>query len=142
MDEIAVVFGRVWNDIAGGVHAPLGFRVIAQPIVAAIFAIRAGRQDAREGKPLFFWAVVGDPARRRERLREAWRHIGKVFVAAIIIDVVYQVIVERWIYPSEALMVGLILAVLPYLIFRGVVNRLLRVGARGRARDDACRSGK
>jgi len=137
MDELASVFGRLWNDITSGVHAPLGFRVVVQPIVAAVLAIRAGRQDALEGKPLFFWAVLGDPIHRRERLRQAWKHIGKVFVAAVIIDVVYQVVVERWIYPSEALMVGLILAVIPYLIFRGIVNRVLRNRARRRVKDGA-----
>jgi len=126
MDEFTAVFARVWSDITGGIHAPLSFRVVVQPLVAAFFAVRAGRQDALDGKPLFFWAVVGDPGHRRERLREAWKHVGKVFVAAVVVDVVYQVIVERWIYPSEALMVGLILAVVPYLIFRGIVNRMLR----------------
>ena len=130
MGDLPTTFARVWSDIAGGVHAPLGFRVIVQPLAAAFFAIRAGRQDALEGKPLFFWAVLGDPEHRRERLREAWKHVGKVFAAAVIIDVVYQVIVEHWVYPSEALMVGLILAVLPYLFFRGIVNRLLRNRAR------------
>ena len=126
MDELAAVLGRVWNDITGGIHAPLSFRVFVQPLVAAFLAIRAGRRDALEGKPLFFWAVLGDPCHRRERLREAWKHVGKVFLAAVVIDVVYQVIVQRWVYPSEALMVGLILAVLPYLVFRGIVNRALR----------------
>jgi hypothetical protein len=131
MEELIAVFGRVWHDMAGGVHAPLGFRVVVQPIVAAFFAVRAGRQDALEGRPLFFWAVLRDPIHRRERLQEAWKHVGKVFVAAVIIDVVYQCIVERWIYPSEALMVGLTLAVLPYLVFRGIVNRVLRDKAPG-----------
>ncbi len=130
MHELLAVFGRVWHDMTGGLHAPLGFRVVVQPIVAAFFAVRAGQRDALEGKPLFFWAVLGDPVHRRERLREAWKHVGKVFLAAVIIDIVYQVVVERWIYPSEALMVGLILAVLPYLIFRGIVNRMLRSRAR------------
>lgn len=130
MGELATIFARVWSDITGSVHAPLGFRLVVQPLVAAFIAIRAGRQDALEGKPLFFWALVGDPEHRRERLREAWEHVGKVFAAAVIIDVVYQVIVAHWIYTFEALMVGLNLAVLPYLIFRGIVNRLLRNKAR------------
>lgn len=131
MNELLAVFERVWHDVTGGVHAPLGFRVVVQPIVAAFFAVRAGRQDALQGKPLFFWAVLRDPIHRRERLQEAWKHVGKVFVAAVIIDVVYQIVVERWIYPSEALMVGLILAVLPYLVSRGIVNRVLRDRASG-----------
>jgi hypothetical protein len=126
LNDLAASFARVWSDLTGGLHAPLAFRVIVQPLVAAFFAIRAGRRDALEGKPLFFWAVLRDPVKRRERMREAWKHIGKVFLAAVVIDVVYQIIVERWIYPSEAIIVGAILAVLPYLVFRGIVNRLLR----------------
>jgi hypothetical protein len=126
LNDLAASFARVWSDLTGGLHAPLAFRVIVQPLVAAFFAVRAGRRDALEGKPLFFWAVLRDPVKRRERMREAWKHIGKVFLAAVVIDVVYQIIVERWIYPSEAIIVGAILAVLPYLVFRGIVNRLLR----------------
>lgn len=126
MDEVVAAFGRVLSDIAGGVHAPLGFRVVVQPVVAAWLAVRAGRRDALEGKPLYFWALLADPVGRRERLREAWKHVGKVLVAAVIVDVVYQIVVQRWIYPFEAVVVGLILAVLPYVVFRGIVNRVLR----------------
>jgi len=120
-------FVRVWTDIASGVHAPLGFRLVVQPLVAAFFAIRAGRMDAREGRPPYFRAIVKDASHRRALVREGWKQVGKVFVAAIILDVIYQVIVERWVYPSEAVMVAAVLAVLPYLVFRGLVNRILRV---------------
>lgn len=126
MDEIITIFTRVWTDITSGVHAPLSFRLIIQPLIAAFLAIRAGMQDARAGRPPFFSAVVmSDPARRRDLVREGWKHIGKVFIAAVVVDVIYQIIVHRWVYPSEALMVAVILAVLPYLVMRGLVNRLL-----------------
>ena len=126
MHDLLDPFVRIWSDITSGVHAPLGFRLVVQPLVAAFFAIRAGRIDAREGRPPYFWTIVKDAVHRRALLREGWKHVGKVFVVALIIDVIYQVIVERWVYPFEALMVAAILAVLPYLFFRGVVNRILR----------------
>jgi hypothetical protein len=127
MDEIITIFTRVWIDITSGAHAPLSFRLVIQPLIAAFFAIRAGMQDAQAGRPLFFWAVVvSDPVHRQELLREGWKHIGKVFIAAVIVDALYQVIVHHWVYPSEALMVAVILAVLPYLMMRGLVNRILR----------------
>ena len=97
-----------------------------QPLVALFYAVRAGRADARAGRPPYFWAVVKDAVDRRALLREAWKHVGKVFIVAVIVDVIYQVIVERWVYPFEALMVAAVLAVLPYFIFRGLVNRILR----------------
>jgi hypothetical protein len=126
LHELLEPFVRVWADITSGVHAPLGFRLVVQPLVAAFFAIRAGRMDALEGRPPYLWDFLKDAARRGALLREAWRHVGKVFVVAVIVDAIYQIIVERWVYPFEALMVGAVLAVLPYLVFRGPVNRILR----------------
>ncbi len=50
--------------------------------------------------------------------------IGKVFVIALILDAVYQYIELEWFYPVEALLVALILAVVPYLLLRGPINRI------------------
>jgi hypothetical protein len=126
LDGLLEVWSRIWNDITSGRHAPVAFRFVLQPVVAAYLAYRAGRQDARDGRPPYFWALVDDPAQRRALLREGWGHIGKVFVLAIVMDGLYQFVAVRWVYPGEALMVAVILAVLPYLVFRSVVNRILR----------------
>ena len=126
VDAMLDVWTRVWDDITSGRHAPLAFRFILQPAVAAFFAIRAGRKDAREGLPLYMWALVQDRAQRKVLLREGWQHIGKVFIFAIIMDGIYQFISVRWFYPGEAVIVAVVLAVLPYLVFRSVVNRILR----------------
>jgi hypothetical protein len=123
-------FIRTWADITSGRHAPFAFRFIVQPLVAAFFAYRAGRQDALAGRPPYFWRFVTDPGQRRALALEAWKHVGKVLVVALVIDAVYQVIVLRWIYLGEALMVAMVLAVLPYALLRGPVNRLLRSGRR------------
>ena len=112
-------------------HGPLTFRLIIQPIVAATLAIRAGLKDAREGSPPYFWAIFTDPVQRRNLLREGWKAVAKVFVVAVIIDFIYQIIVFRWFYPGEALIVGAILALLPYLLIRGPVNRIARRWHRG-----------
>jgi hypothetical protein len=126
MDVMLDIWLRVWDDITSGRHAPLGFRFILQPAVAAFFAIRAGMQDARSGRPLYLWALMRDPAQRKILLREGWRHIGKVFIFAIVMDGIYQFISVRWFYPGEAVMVAAVLAALPYLVFRSLVNAVLR----------------
>jgi hypothetical protein len=102
------------------------FRLILQPLMAIIFAVRSGLKDAKEGKPAYFWALFTDPDNRRNMLRDGWKAVGKVFVIAIIIDLVYQFIVFRWFYPGEALLVAAILAFIPYLLIRGPVNRVAR----------------
>jgi hypothetical protein len=117
---------RVWEMHVGRAYGPLSFRFIIQPTVAAVLAIRARLEDARTGRPAYGWAVFTDPVRRHGLLREGWKHIAKLFVAATIVDVIYQIIVFRWIYPAQALIVAGMVAVPSYLLLRGPTNRLIR----------------
>jgi len=59
-------------------------------------------------------------------VQDGWKSVGRVFILAIVIDVIYQLIVFRWVYPVEALLVAAILAFIPYLLIRGPVNRIAR----------------
>jgi hypothetical protein len=123
MDEL---LARVWGDLVGRVSGPMSFRLVLQPAVAVILAIRAGVHDARDGRPAYFWTILTNPDDRRDLLREGWTAVAKVFLAAVVIDVVYQLVVLRWVYPGEALLVAFLLACVPYLLIRGLVNRLVR----------------
>jgi hypothetical protein len=117
---------RIFENLIDRVSGPMKFRLILQPLMAAIFAVRSGLKDAKEGKSAYFWALFTQPEHRRDMLRDGWKSVGKVFVVAIIIDLVYQLIVLRWFYPFEALLVAVLLAFIPYLIIRGPVNRIAR----------------
>jgi len=120
------MLSRFWDDVIARVGGPMKFRLILQPLIAIIFAVRAGLKDAKEGKVPYNWALISDPDHRRALLRSGWKSVGKVFVIAILIDLVYQWIVFRWFYPGEALLVAAILAFIPYLVIRGPVNRIVR----------------
>jgi len=117
---------RIFENLIDRVSGPMKFRLILQPLMAIIFAIRSGLKDAKEGKPAYFWALFTDPANRRDMLRDGWKSVGKIFIIAIIIDLVYQLIVFRWFYPLEALLVAVILAFIPYLLIRGPLTRIVR----------------
>ena len=117
---------RIFDNLIDRVSGPMKFRLILQPLMAVIFAVRSGLKDAKEGKPAYFWELFTQPEHRRDMLRDGWKSVGKVFVIAIIIDLGYQVMVLRWFYPLEALLVAAILAFIPYLIIRGPVNRIAR----------------
>jgi hypothetical protein len=129
LHDLMDVFMRVWADITSGRHAPLAFRFILQPAVAAFFAYRAGKRDAQAGRPYFFEELVTSPEHRTALFLEACRDIGKVAIVAAVMDCVYQYIENHWIYPGEAVIVAVILALLPYLVCRGIVNRVLRLTA-------------
>jgi len=49
--------------------------------------------------------------RSRELFQRAWKDVGKVFIAAVTLDVIYELEVYRWVYPGEALIVATVLAV-------------------------------
>jgi hypothetical protein len=105
-------------------------RLIIQPTVAIILAIRAGLADARQGRPAFLWAAITNPAYRPELLREGWKDVGKVFILAVVLDTIYQLIVRRGLYLGELLIVATVLAIVPYVLVRGPVNRIRKRLAR------------
>jgi hypothetical protein len=121
------IFQRVWENLLGRVTGPMNFRLVLQPLVAIFFATRAGIRDAREGRPAFLWTALTDKSQRRNLLRSAWGHIGKVFIVACIIDAVYQLLEHRGVYILEMFIVATVLAVLPYIIIRGPVSRLVKL---------------
>lgn len=123
MEEL---FTRLWDDLIGRIGGPMSFRLLLQPAMAMIFAIRDGLKDAREGRPAYFYSLFTDPQNRRSRLREGFKAVARVFALAIIMDLIYQVAVLRWFYPVEALVVAFVLAFLPYILLRGPVNRIAR----------------
>jgi hypothetical protein len=120
---------RYIQDFGDRLTGPLHFRFLLQPLMASILAVRAGLQDAREGKPPYFWAIFTD-SRWKELVREGWQAIAKVFTIAIVMDVIYQLIELRFVYVLDAVITAVLLAMVPYLLLRGPVNRLVRTSKR------------
>ena len=122
MDDVTT---RFVGDLIGRLTGPMAFRLVLQPAMAMFFAMRDGVHAARLGRPPYFWSLfTSQRPDRRHLLQEAWKAIFKVFSLAFLLDVVYQLIVFRWVYPFESLAVAIILAFLPYVLLRGVVNRI------------------
>lgn len=119
-------FGRHWEMLIGRLQGPMTFRFVLQPLMGVIIATRVAYRDAREGRPpYFFLPVFIDRVRRPELLRLAWKDVGKVFGVAFALDVVYELIVYRWVYPGQALIIAVVLGIIPYLLVRGPLTRLL-----------------
>src|ERR1700733_7404584 len=124
MDDVIT---RVAENLIARVTGPMKFRLLLQPSMAIFFAIREGLKDARDGKPPYFWGCLTDRSDRKAMLKDGWKSIGKVFVLAVVLDIVYQLIEHRWrVYPGEAILVAIILAIVPYLLVRGPINRIIR----------------
>jgi hypothetical protein len=123
MDDL---LARMSENLIARVSGPMKFRLILQPIMASVLAILAGLKDAKAGKPPYFWAMMTDPIHRADMIRDGWKRVGRVFFLALVLDIAYQIVVSRFVYFGEAIIVSCVLAVVPYLILRGPVNRLVR----------------
>jgi hypothetical protein len=120
------MWARVGSQLLARVSGPMKFRLVLQPAMAAFFAIRGGLADAKAGKRPYFWALLSEPGQREEIIKEGWKSIGRVFILALALDVVYQIIVLHFVYVGEAIIVALVLAILPYLVLRGLITRVAR----------------
>jgi hypothetical protein len=117
---------RVYTNLMDRISGPLHLRLLIQPMVALVLATLAGLKDARSGKTPYFWGLTHDPEHRREMLENGWHSIGKLFVVALILDCVYQYIALRFVWPGEAIIVAIVLAIIPYVLVRSLVTRLFR----------------
>jgi hypothetical protein len=109
-------FSRVWDDLVGRIVGPMHLRVILQPVMAGILGIRAGLRDTGKNKSFH-------SNHRCDLLRARGKDIASVFVFALILDVIYQLIA---FYPGEAVLVAIVLGIAPYLLVRALVNCLTR----------------
>ena len=116
-----------WTDFISRFDGPLHFRLIAQPLMSIFFAVRDGRRDAREGRGAYIWKFVHKPHHRRQLLASGVKSISKVFVMALAVDVAYQFLEWGGLKPLQALLTATVLAVIPYVVLRGPVNRVMQM---------------
>jgi hypothetical protein len=122
----AATIQRLLHDLLERPDAPMRFRFVLQPIMAAIAAVHDGREDARIGRSPFFVTLLRNPQERIGLLREALNATARIILLGLVMDVIYQAMVLKTFYPNEALAIALLLAFVPYLIIRGLVLRIAR----------------
>jgi hypothetical protein len=130
MEVILDMLSRGVDQLLGRAIGPLQFRLFVMPTVVTILAIRAGLRDAREGQPAFVWGIIADPAERRRRLLAGWKDVTRIFIVAIVLDTAYQTMVLRTFHPVQTLIVAVVCAIVPYVLFRGPTTRLARALSR------------
>jgi len=125
------LFTRIWTNLIDRTEGPMSLRFFIQPTMSLIFAIRAGLKDARNGTIPYLWRFFVSKGERRNIAHEGWKDFGKIFIVGVVLDVIYQLIVvyklksEAWFYPLESIIVAIALAIVPYLLFRGPISRVL-----------------
>ncbi len=115
-------WSQIVVNLTDRLQGPLSLRFGPQPVVASIFGILSGLRDAKAHRPPYLWTLLVNSAHRGTMIKDGWKSVGKVFIVALVLDVIYQVIVSGFVYSGEALIVGFILTIAPYLLLRGLIN--------------------
>ena len=123
MDDLLT---KTWSDLVARVYGPFSFRFLMQPMMALIYATRDGIVDARQGRAAYFWTIFTRPGERWDLLREGGKAVARVIALGVVMDIVYQLLVFHRIHPLQLVVIVLTLAFVPYLIFRGPINRIAR----------------
>ena len=118
--------GDVATELAQRASGPVHLRLILQPLLAVLFAVKDGRKDAEKDAHPYISALLFKPGERRERIGEAWSSAGTVFCVAFILDCVFQYLTAGSIKALEALGIAIILCAVPYTVVRGPISRIAR----------------
>ena len=147
MDDLWKLLADQLSDRVGG---PLKFRIVLQPLMATFLAIRSGLADAKSGKDPYFWSLLFAPGHRLEIIKDGWKSVGRLFLLAVVLDLVYQILVQSSFHLRASIIVAFFLAIVPYLIVRGrlrvslsaLMTRPPAVTGSASAETDAAQSGR
>ena len=126
------LFYEIWENMVARTRGPLNFRFVFEPVLSVLFAIRTGLRDAKKRCPPSLLRLLVTRKQRKILLQESRRDLGNILVFSMLLDIVYQLVVVYILrgadsfLPFESVFVALLLTVLPYLLIRGPVNRLIR----------------
>ena len=121
MDDLWKLLADQLSDRVGG---PLKFRIVLQPLMATFLAVRSGLADAKSGKDPYFWSFLFARGHRLEIFKDGWKSVGRLFLLALVLDIVYQILVQSSFHLRASIIVAFFLAIVPYLIVRGPVTRI------------------
>jgi hypothetical protein len=80
---------------------------------------------AKVARP-FLWGLMTASTHRQELLYSFFKDVARVFVMAMIVDLIYQIFVLHGFYPLQLLFVATSFSTGPYLVIRGPVTRIAR----------------
>jgi hypothetical protein len=117
------IFDRILQALAERMTGPLWLRAIFQPTTAVVFALVDGLGDVRAGRAAFLWSAPGPAHLQAWRHPQAWSDVVRVLFMGMLVDMIYQYIAVDMISFGEALVAAFALAIVPYLLLRGLVTR-------------------
>ena len=115
---------------AAAAHAPFSLRFVLQPLLALVLGTRDGRWDAKDHRRPFGSELLVRSGHRSKLVREALGRVAVPLLVSILLDGVVQWLVDGRVVLLDAVAVGTLLVACPYVLARGLSNRVLARGGR------------
>ena len=109
------------------IAGPGTFRFVIQPVLAILFGVRDGRNDAKSSTPPILYMLLLQSGKRREALKGVLKSIALPLTLAVAIDSILQIYIFGVWRLQWALVIGLGLVGIPYILARGITNRIFSV---------------
>ena len=106
------------------ISGPGNLRFVVQPLIVILLAIRDGRNDAKAGTPAYLAELVSGSGPRGATLKGGIKATLVPFSLAVILDSILQIVIFDVWRLQWALVVGVILVGIPYVVVRSISNRL------------------
>ena len=121
------LFPRTFSEgLEGRLTGPGRFRFVLQPMMSIALGIRDGIADAKQGKPPYAIRVLFEHEHRLELLESGIKQVAVPMTVGIVLDAVLQWVIFQAAYLIPAILAGTILVAFPYVIARGLTNRVAR----------------
>ena len=121
---VRALFAVLWAEVISRTIGPIALRFLLQPLMASALAIRDGIRDANLNRTPCLTTIMTNPAARRGRALEGLEAVSRVLALSIAVDLIYQYTVLGAFRPLQALIIGVALALVPYLLVRGPAARI------------------
>ncbi len=107
------------------IAGPGTFRFVIQPVLAILLGVRDGRNDAKSGTPPFLYTLLFESGKRTSTLKAGLQAVVLPLSLAVALDSVLQIYIFGVWRLQWALVVGVGLVGIPYILSRGITNRII-----------------
>ena len=107
------------------IAGPGTFRFVVQPVLAILLGVRDGRNDAKSGVPPFLYTLLFGSGERAATFKAGVGAVALPLIIAVALDSILQVYIFGVWRLQWALIVGLCLVGIPYVLSRGIMNRII-----------------
>lgn len=118
------------DKVQARITGPFHFRLIIQPLVALLIGIRDGHADALHKRPPILIHLITQKKQSIKNFRLSLISIQKPLLVGIVLDAIVQYYLFNSLRLLGAILVGIILVAMPYLLARGIFNRMISLSSR------------